>query len=260
MTTHKGLAVVTGAASGIGKAIAERLAADGYAVAVADLNVEAAARTAEGIRAASRTAQSFAIDVTDKASIQRALDEAIAVFGPLKAWVSNAGVSTMNHFVDLTEEEWDINLNVNAKGPFLCGQVAARTFIEQNQGGKIVNTASLAGKRGGIPFLAHYVASKFAVVGLTQSMAYELAKHRITVNAVCPGYVQTPMQSRELEWEAKLRGVTPDEVIQIMLNETPLQRLQTPADVAKVVSYLLSEDADFITGEAIAVNGGVYMD
>jgi meso-butanediol dehydrogenase / (S,S)-butanediol dehydrogenase / diacetyl reductase len=260
MNVNKGLAVVTGSGSGIGKAIADRLAADGFSVAVTDINFEAAQQAAAEIVGSGGNAYPLSIDVTDKESIDQALEAAIAHYGPLRAWVSNAGVSTMNRFVDLSEEEWNFNLNVNAKGPFLCGQAAARKLIEQGSGGKIVNIASLAGKRGGIPFLAHYVASKFAVVGLTQAMAHELGKYKITVNSVCPGYVKTPMQTRELEWEAKLRGVSPEEVIQIMLGETPLNRLQSPVDVARVVSYLLSEDADFISGEAIAVNGGVYMD
>jgi acetoin reductase-like protein len=256
----KGLAVVTGAGSGIGRAISLRLASDGYAVAVTDIQERAAEQTAEEIVRANGTAHPYGLDVTDKSSIERALAEAVKRFGPLRAWVSNAGVSTMNRFVDLTESEWDFNMNVNAKGAFLCGQVAAKQFIEQGEGGRIVNTASLAGKRGGVPFLAHYVASKFAVVGLTQAMAYELARYRITVNSVCPGYVRTPMQIRELEWEAKLRGVSEEEVVRIMLGETPLDRLQTPEDVAKAVSFLLSDDAEFITGEALSVNGGVYMD
>jgi len=258
--SDKGLAVVTGAGSGIGRAIARRLAEDGFAVAATDVNETAAKETAADIVSRGGRAEAFVLDVTDRGSIERALEQAVERFGDLKVWVSNAGVSTMNHFIDLTEEEWDFNLNVNAKGVFLCGQVAARRFIRQGNGGKIIHTASLAGKREAVPFLAHYVASKFAVVGLTQAMAHELAKYRITVNAVCPGYVATPMQERELAWEAKLRETTPDKVVELMLSETPLRRLETPEDVAKVVSFLAGEDADFITGESIAVNGGVYMD
>jgi NAD(P)-dependent dehydrogenase (short-subunit alcohol dehydrogenase family) len=150
-------------------------------------------------------------------------------------------------------------MNVNAKGPFLCGQVAAKLMIPRG-GGVIVNVASLAGKRGGVPYLAHYVASKFAVVGLTQAMAYELAPHRIRVNCVCPGYVQTSMQSREIDWEAKLRGMTPEQVVASYIADTPLGRLETPQDVAKAVRFLASDDAGFITGEALAVHGGSLMD
>ena len=128
------------------------------------------------------------------------------------------------------------------------------------RGGVIVNTASMAGKQGRVPFLSDYVASKFGVVGLTQAMALELAADSIRVNCVCPGYVATPMQERELAWEAELRGVQPEDVKQLWVDETPLGRLEQPEDVARVVAFLASEDAAFITGEAVAVNGGAYMD
>jgi NAD(P)-dependent dehydrogenase (short-subunit alcohol dehydrogenase family) len=118
----------------------------------------------------------------------------------------------------------------------------------------------MAGKQGRVPFLSDYVASKFGVVGLTQAMAYELGEHDIRVNCVCPGYVETPMQSRELEWEAQLRGTTVDGVRTMMLDDTPLRRLEQPEDVALAVAFLLSPDSRFITGEALAVNGGAFMD
>jgi meso-butanediol dehydrogenase/(S,S)-butanediol dehydrogenase/diacetyl reductase len=126
--------------------------------------------------------------------------------------------------------------------------------------GAIVNTASMAGKQGRVPFLADYVASKFGVVGLTQAMAFELAEHGIRVNSICPGYVATPMQDRELAWEAELRGTTPEEVRQLWIDDTPLGRLEQPEDVARVVAFLLGEDAAFMTGEALAINGGAFMD
>jgi meso-butanediol dehydrogenase / (S,S)-butanediol dehydrogenase / diacetyl reductase len=143
---------------------------------------------------------------------------------------------------------------------FLCGQVAARQFIDQGGGGAIVNLASMAGKRGAAPYLAHYVASKFAVVGLTQAMALELAPHGIRVNSVCPGYVATAMQERELAWEAELRGTTPGAVREEWVADTPMGRLEAPEDVAGVVAFLVGPDAAFMTGEAIAVNGGAHMD
>ena len=148
---------------------------------------------------------------------------------------------------------------VNAKGVFLCGQEAARR-LAVGGGGAIVNVASMAGKRGAVPFLSHYVASKFAVVGLTQAMAYELAPAGIRVNCVCPGYVATAMQERELAWEAGLRGVTPEEVERDYVADTPLGRLETPDDVAAAVAFLASPASSYITGEALAVNGGSFMD
>jgi meso-butanediol dehydrogenase / (S,S)-butanediol dehydrogenase / diacetyl reductase len=248
--------LVTGGGSGIGRAIALELGRRGHRVAVADLSLKAAETTAAAVDGAI----ALPVDVTDLASVERACDEAVAALGPLRAWVSNAGVSSMARFVDLTQDEVDLNFDVNARGPLLCGQVAARRFIAQGEGGSIVNIASMAGKQGRVPYLAHYVASKFAVVGLTQAMAFELAASGIRVNSVCPGFVATPMQTRELDWEARLRGSTADAVRAAWIADTPLGRLEQPEDVATVVAFLLSEDAAFITGEAIAVNGGAYMD
>ena len=118
----------------------------------------------------------------------------------------------------------------------------------------------MAAKQGRVPYLSDYVASKFAVLGLTQAMAFELAPHGILVNSVCPGFVSTPMQDRELKWEADLRGLNPEDVKQMWINDTPLKRLELPEDVAKVVAFLASSDADFLTGESISVNGGAFMD
>jgi NAD(P)-dependent dehydrogenase (short-subunit alcohol dehydrogenase family) len=247
--------LVTGGGAGIGEAICRLLAERGWRVAVTD--VDAAAANA---LAASIGSIGVALDVTDAASISRAAEEVEAVLGPIDAWVANAGISSMAPFTEISAAEWDRNMEVNAKGVFLTGQEAARRFIARGTGGVIVNTASMAGKRGAAPFLAHYVASKFAVVGLTQAMAAELAPAGIRVNCVCPGYVATAMQERELAWEAELRGTTVDAVRDLYIADTPMRRLETPEDVARVVAFLLGPDAAFITGEAVAVNGGSFMD
>ena len=149
------------------------------------------------------------------------------------------------------------NFSINARGVFLANQIAARQFIAQGSG-TIVNTASLAAKVGA-PLLAHYSASKFAVLGWTQGLARELAPKGIRVNAVCPGFVKTGMQSREVEWEAKLRAITPEQVIKEYVAQTPLGRLELPEDVADVVVFLCSNSARFMTGQGINVTGGVYM-
>lgn len=258
--------VVTGAGSGIGRAIALQLAVQGYRVCVTDINLHWAIVVVDEIVASGGEAFALELDVTEAAHSQAAVATLVDRWGHLDIWCNNAGISTMNHFLDLTEWDWDYNLSVNAKGTFLCSQAAARQMVNQPpQGenqlrGKIINIASMAGKRGNAPFLVHYVASKFAVVGLTQAMAGELAAHGITVNAVCPGYVRTEMQAREIGWEAALRGVDPEQVKQLYINDTPLGRLETPEDVAGVVTFLASSAADFITGEAINVNGGSWMD
>jgi NAD(P)-dependent dehydrogenase (short-subunit alcohol dehydrogenase family) len=247
--------LVTGGGAGIGEAICRLLAERGWRVAVTDVDGAAAARVAGSIGGVGLT-----LDVTDAASISRAATEVEDRLGPIDAWVANAGVSSMARFTEISQAEWDRNVDINAKGVFLTGQEAARRFMARGRGGVIVNTASMAGKRGAAPFLAHYVASKFAVVGLTQAMASELAPAGIRVNCVCPGYVATAMQERELAWEAELRGTSVEAVRELYITDTPLGRLETPEDVAGVVSFLLGPDAAFITGEAVAVNGGSFMD
>lgn len=266
MTLHGKIAVVTGAGTGIGRAIALALANDGARVVATDLDAAAAERVAGELQSRGTDATALRLDVTQRGEIDAAVQALADRWGRIDIWCNNAGVSTMNRFVDLTERDWDFNMDVNAKGVFLCSQAVARQMMAQEPDaasglrGKIVNTASMAGKRGGAPFLAHYVASKFAVVGLTQATAAELAPHRITVNAVCPGYVRTGMQEREVAWEAGLRGVDAAEVERLYVADTPLGRLETPEDVAGVVAFLASPAADFITGEAINVNGGSWMD
>lgn len=248
-------ALVTGAGSGIGSAIALELAGRGYTVGVTDVNATAAAAVAERLGTFHT-----AMDVTSAASVRDAVGRVEAELGPISVWVCNAGVSTMARFVDLTLAEWNHIFAVNSRGVFLCGREAARRMIGQRTAGTIINVASMAGKQGRVPFLAHYVASKFAVVGLTQAMALELAEFGIRVNAVCPGFVATSMQEREVKWEARLRGMSEEEVLNSYVRDTPMGRLELPEDVARVVGFLAGPDAGFITGEAISVNGGAYMD
>ena len=248
-------AVVTGAGTGIGAAIARELARRGAHVVVTDLDGRAADRVAAEVQGTGRP-----LDVTDAAACDALARSIDAEHGGIAVWCSNAGISSMAPFTEISEAEYDANLDINLKGVFLCGQAAARVMIARGNGGTIVNTASMAGKRGAAPYLAHYVASKFGVVGLTQAMAAELAVHKIRVNCVCPGYVATSMQARELEWEAALRGTTTEVVRDLWIADTPLGRIETPEDVATVVVFLAGDDSGFITGEALAVNGGSHMD
>jgi NAD(P)-dependent dehydrogenase (short-subunit alcohol dehydrogenase family) len=183
---------------------------------------------------------------------------AIDGLGGLDLLCANAGVSTMKPAIDITDEEWDFNFDVNARGVFLTNQAACRYFLSQQRKGVIVNTASLAAKVGA-PLLAHYSASKFAVLGWTQALARELASKGVRVNAVCPGFVKTGMQSREVEWEAALRGISSEQVVKEYIAQTPLGRLELPEDVADVVVFLCSDQARFMTGQGVNVTGGVYM-
>lgn len=250
-------ALVTGGGAGIGRAIAAALVRHGVGVAVADIAPEAARDVAAALTDAGGVAVGIGMDVRERGSVEAGIEAAEAAIGPLDILVANAGVSTMRPALDLTDAEWDHNFAVNTRGVFLANQIAARRFVARGHG-TIVNTASLAGKVGA-PLLAHYSASKFAVIGWTQALARELAPHGIRVNAICPGFVKTSMQTREIAWEAELRGVTPERVVADYVAQTPLGRLEEPEDVADVVAFLCSDYARFMTGQSVNVTGGVYM-
>lgn len=245
---------VTGAAHGIGLASARAFAAAGHSVALGDIDIGAVEHTAKTIPGS----MPVQVDVTSRASVVEAFAAVEASLGPIDVLHANAGVSSMARAVDITDEEWERNFAVNTRGVFLTNQEMARRLLREERAGVIVNTASLAAKVGA-PLLAHYSASKFAVIGWTQALARELAPLGTRVNCVCPGFVATPMQDREVVWEAELRGMTPDAVLNDYIAQTPLGRLETPEDVADVVVFLASSGARFMTGQAINVTGGVYM-
>ncbi|MGV8833936.1 MAG: SDR family NAD(P)-dependent oxidoreductase [Devosia sp.] len=248
--------VVTGGASGIGAAIVKAFHAEGARVTILDLDPNRASALADEL---GTDAFFGVIDVRDRHSVQTAMDQVIAERGGIDILCANAGVSTMQKSVELTDDDWDFNMDVNARGVFLCNQIVVRHFQATGRKGIIVNTASLAGKVGA-PLLAHYSASKFAVLGWTQGLARELAPSGIRVNAVCPGFVRTGMQEREIIWEGELRGMTPDAVREEYVTLTPMGRIEEPEDVAVVVKFLASDGARFMTGQGINVTGGVRMD
>jgi meso-butanediol dehydrogenase / (S,S)-butanediol dehydrogenase / diacetyl reductase len=257
MVMSNPVAVVTGAGSGIGAAIARELSRRGFTVVATDVDGDTAAATVASLHGEG---WSEVLDVTDADAATRLADAVAERHGRLDVWCSNAGISHMHAFTEVSEADLDRTLAINLKGVFVCGQAAARTMRRLGAGGVIVNTASMAGKQGRVPYLSDYVASKFGVVGLTQAMAFELAADSIRVNCVCPGFVATAMQERELAWEAELRGVAAEDVEQLWVADTPMGRLEQPEDVARAVAFLAGEDAGFITGEALAVNGGAFMD
>ena len=192
------VAVVTGAGSGIGAAISGELAQRGFTLIPTDLDHASVALTAKACGAPA----AYELDVRDAEAVSTVTADIVDNHGVPAVWVSNAGVSKMRRFLEITPEELDFTLGVNLRGVFLSSQSAARAMVQAGTPGCIVNIASMAGKQGRVPFLADYVASKFGVVGLTQAMAFELAPHSIRVNSVCPGYVATPMQ----EPRARLGG------------------------------------------------------
>jgi NAD(P)-dependent dehydrogenase (short-subunit alcohol dehydrogenase family) len=245
-------ALVTGAAKGIGRGIAETLARHGAEVTVADLDGAAAEETAAAID--GRAAQ---VDVTDEASVAVLVDGALERDGRIDILVNNAGVSKSLPFVDIDEAEWDRVFDVNVKGMFLACRAVVPHMVER-RAGKIVNVASMVGKEA-IPLFVHYSASKFAVIGLTQGLAKELAEHDINVNAVCPGVVRTPLWEPLLDQLSATKGITREAAFDEFIAGVPLGRPQTPEDIGEVVAFLASDQARNMTGQGINVTGGMQL-
>jgi len=250
--------LITGAGTGMGRAITLAFAREGAIVVPTDVNTELLTQTAKDAGELSGIpVKWFKVDVTNRLDIEAAVKGVMDMYGRIDVLINNAGVSTHNYVVNLTDEEWDFCMNVNAKGVFMMTRAVLPHMIAAG-GGKIVNTASAAAKIGG-PLEAHYAASKFAVLGFTQAVAHEVAEHHINVNAVCPGLIKTSMQDREVAWDAKIRGMDPEDIRKMYVQYTPLGRLGQPEDVAKVVLFLASSDADFMTGQGVNVTGGIIM-
>jgi len=251
--------VITGGARGIGRGIAAELAREGAAVVVADVNEEGAKAAAEAIRGEGGRALGVGCDVSDRASIRSAIEHTVDEFGRLDVMFNNAGISKTQRFLEVTEEDWERIMRVNGLGVLLGVQEAAEQFRRQGTSGKIVNTASIAGKEG-FPLFPAYCASKFAVVGLTQSAARGLAEYGITVNAFCPGVVTTELwEQLDAEFielgETQRKGQALEEFGASVL----VGRLSAPEDIAPLAVFLASSDSDYITGQAINVDGGMLV-
>jgi NAD(P)-dependent dehydrogenase (short-subunit alcohol dehydrogenase family) len=250
-------AVIIGGAIGIGAAITHAFAREGCDLLITHLGDKEKAEAEKIEKEVKKFGIKFYfedLDVLKKDKIYAFFNKLPQYSNKLDIAVNNAGVSSMRSFVDLTEEDWDFNKDVNAKGMFFCCQEEAKIMMKQNSG-KIINTASLAAKIG-VPFLAHYTASKFAVLGFSYSMAIELAKYNITVNSVCPGIVLTDMIRREWKWESKLRGMEEEEFVNSIKESIPLGRFAKPEDIANMFLFLASSESDYISGQAFNVNGG----
>ena len=285
------VAIVTGAGQGIGRGVALRLAREGAAVVVAEYNPDTAVETGAEIQVAGGTALPYAVDISDVNAVRAMVNDVVAEFGRIDILVNNAGVVQTKPMLDLSEDDWDRVIDVNQRGTFFCLQAVAQQMIRQlpealrsDSGladllshqlgkdpagasgmnnlaasyGKIVNFSSIAGRRGR-PLSTHYAATKAAIISITQSAALALAPYRINVNAVCPGIVPTPMWTQIDQDRGRLFGAKEGEAMAAFIQQVPLKRAATPEDLAGVVAFLCSPDADYITGQAINVDGGFEM-
>lgn len=246
------VAVVTGAGRGIGRAEAQRLAAEGVAVAVLDLNAGDVEATAAAIQEAGGTAHSYVVDVTDAAMVDQTFADAAQRFGPIGILVNNAGITRDNLLFKMEEADWDAVLGTHLKGSFLCARAAQRYMVDQKWG-KIVNTSSTSalGNRG----QANYSTAKAGLQGFTRTLAIELGPFNINVNAVAPGFIDTDMTRAT----AERLGLQPDQFKQLAASRIPVRRVGVPEDIANVVAFLCSNQASFVSGEVIYVRGGPSM-
>ncbi|MFC5750857.1 SDR family NAD(P)-dependent oxidoreductase [Actinomadura rugatobispora] len=243
------VAIVTGAASGIGLAIAERLARDGARTALFDLDGDAAETAAAKIRGGGGRAVAVPADVADRDAVARGLEEVRDRFGPVTILVNNAGKEGFRRFLDISPEKWNEMLAINLTGTFHCCQLVLPDMIAAGWG-RIVNISS-SSTHGGQPYMAHYVASKTGMVGLTKSLALEFGPDGVTVNTIPPGFIDTPMTRRN-----DARGRFGPGGIEEAISRTPVGRAGRPEDIAAACAFLVSDEAGYITGQIIGVNGG----
>ena len=239
------VAIVTGAGQGMGRAVAMRLSAEGARVVANDVNEEAAARTAKGIQEAGGEAIAVAGDVTSSGDVANIVDAALDRYGRIDILVNNAGVLRPTKVIDIEEDEWDWVIAVNLKGTYLCSR-AVLPAMRKGGWGRIVNFSSTAGKSTSTVGGAHYTAAKAGVLGFTRHLARETAGYGVTVNAVCPGLIDTEM----------VRGTIPDEKARAYADSFPIQRMGEPSEVAELVAFLASDRAAYITGASLDINGG----
>jgi meso-butanediol dehydrogenase/(S,S)-butanediol dehydrogenase/diacetyl reductase len=249
--------VISGGNKGIGLAIAERFASEGANLVIGAIE-EDLAPAERALASYGKGVVTQRCDVT-KGDDVRALFEAAEMFGGVDIAVQNAGVITIARVEDLSEREWDLNLAVNTKGAFLCCQEAIRRMRARGKGGRLINTAS-GQARDGFIYTPHYAASKFGVVGLTQSLAKEVATEAITVNAICPGIIHTEMWDyNDREWGKLMGDYAPGELMAEWVAGIPMKRAGKGSDVAALVAFLASDDSSYITGQTINVDGGLIM-
>jgi 3-oxoacyl-[acyl-carrier protein] reductase len=240
------VALVTGAAQGIGKAIALLLARNGADLVVSDINLEKAQETAREIQAIERKALAVKVDVANLEDVERMVQAGLQQFHQIDILVNNAGIARDKLILRMTEEDWDVVLDVNLKGTFNCTKAVIRHMLKQKSG-KIVSIASVVGEMGNAG-QANYSASKAGVIGFTKTIAREFAQRGINVNAIAPGYIETPMTD-----------ALPEKVKEELKQMIPMGRLGRPEDIAEAVLFLVSASSNYITGQVLNVNGGIYM-
>jgi 3-oxoacyl-[acyl-carrier protein] reductase len=244
--------IITGGARGIGAETAVKFAENGAKVAIFDLNTQGAKETASKIQRGNGTCLTFSLDITKRVDVQTAVEQVVKEFGTIDILINNAGALKDNLSGQLTEEEWDFVLDVNLKGSFICSQAVQKYMVQQGNG-KIVMTSSQAAV--GSPGRINYAAAKAGIQGMMKTLAMELGPFGINVNAVAPGFIETEM-SKVSEDFAKRRGIENfSEYKKAMLQRNPIRRVGQPEDVANVILFLASEDADYVTGQVIYVSG-----
>ena len=258
MSINGRVVIVTGAGGGIGGAVARLFASEGAKVIIVDSNSESAKNIEGEIVKSGGVAATEIIDVRRVQEIARAVQNAVHKFGRLDILINCAGISIPRPFDEIDEQSWDNIIDVNTKGTFFFCQEAAKQMIKQGDGGKIVNIASMLGKIGSELYV-HYCASKSGVIGMTKALALELAKYRINVNAVCPGDVDTQMTQREAQIISKYRQVSVQQLMDEWSASSPQGRLIQPSEVAGLIRFLVSEQAERMTGQSVNITGGKIM-
>jgi len=259
MSIAQGIALIAGSAQGIGRAIALRLARDGFDIALNDIasKRDQLRTVADDIEKIGRRAHLVPADVSIDSEVKEMVQDTTGRLGGLDVMVANAGICSLADLLSVGLDDWDRTMAVNARGTFLCYKYAAAQMISQGRGGRIIGASSMAGKWGQ-PLSAAYSASKFAIRGLTQTAALELGKHKITVNSYAPGVIETPMSISLSGHLPTMDKEATDGMLSRVLGK-PILHTGQPEDIASIVSYLASKEAHFITGQCISVDGGIVL-